>query len=517
MFHITVQMRQSIANSCFSITESHKPVTVYLAQETDIDYQCTICTEPLREPYLSTECGHHSCQQCRDRLLSIGKPECPTCRQTDALETAVFDRNLQRKVNSLKVYCSEGCEWVGELRDVQNHLDPANGKCVIACPFSCGNKHIRSSDMKEHTRDCDKRMISCEKCGYYNTFTIVTEKHYPICNPAPRAITSATVSPQYLYNQAPIEFTIDDFSGKKQANVQWLSSPIYTHNRGYKFRLNVHPNGTGSGSHLSVYAQLMRGEYDDKLEWPFEGDIRVELLNWKEDKHHHSDTICFNRYNHTVSSTHSYRVTNQETATSLGHLEFLSHTDLEPTTNKRYLLGDYFKLRVSVAVYSIPKLLPLTPSWQGSLDTTESVAGCQFTISEYSKRKEFNNIYYSPPFTTTSPKDYKFCLKVHANGYGSGKGSHITIAVVIMKGQHDDNLKWPFTGTIIIEVLNWLKDKEHKKQILTIDTNDKIARVSKGEYGADYGLDNFIAHSSLSSTNTKYLYQDCICVRVRSS
>ena len=502
-------MRQSIIidNSSFFITaESHKPVTVYLAQETDIDYRCPICTEPLTEPYLSIECGHHFCRQCRNRLL---KPECPTCRQQDALKNAVFDKNLQRKVNSLQVRCSnckEGCEWVGELKDLYNHLDPAKSHCDIACPFSCG-KHTHLNDMKEHTRDCDKRMISCENCGYHNTFTIVTKKHYPIC---PQSITSATVSPQFLYNQAPIEFTIGD---------EWLCPPIYTHNRGYKFRLKVHPDdacgcGTGSGSYLSVDAQLMRGEYDNELEWPFEGDIRVELLNWKEDKHHHSDTIC---YNHTVSSTHSCRVTNQETATSFGHLEFLSHTDLEPTTNKRYLLGDYFKLRVSVAVYSTPKLLPLTPSWQGSLVTTESVAGCQFTISEYSKRKEFNNIYYSPPFTTTSPKDYKFCLKVHANGYGSGKGSHITIAVVIMKGQHDDDLKWPFTGTIIIEVLNWLKDKEHWKQILTIDTNDKIARVSKGEYGADYGLDNFIAHSSLSSTNTKYLYQDCICVRVRSS
>ena len=34
------------------------------------------------------------------------------------------------------------------------------------------------------------------------------------------------------------------------------------------------PNGagTGSGTHLSVYGQLMRGKYDNELEWPFEGD-----------------------------------------------------------------------------------------------------------------------------------------------------------------------------------------------------------------------------------------------------
>ena len=107
---------------------------------------------------------------------------------------------------------------------------------------------------------------------------------------------------------------------------------------------------------------------------------------------------------------------------------------------------------------------------------------------------------------------------MYANGYGSSKGSHITITAVIMKGQHDRRLKWPFTGTIIVEVLNWLEDKEHREQRLSIDKNDKIVRVSKGEYGQDYGLYKFISHSSLSldsSTNTQYLMQDCICVRVR--
>ena len=118
----------------------HKPITVQLVHETDIDYQCPICTEPLTEPYLSIECGHHLCRQCRDRLLSIGKTECPTCREPGALTNAVLDKNVQRKVKSLKVRCSvykEGCEWVGELRDLHDHLDPAKEQCVIACPFSC--------------------------------------------------------------------------------------------------------------------------------------------------------------------------------------------------------------------------------------------------------------------------------------------------------------------------------------------------------------------------------------------
>ena len=573
----------SFSSSLSLSLSPHKPVTVHLVHETDIDYQCPICTEPLTEPYLSIECGHHLCRQCRDRLLSIGKTECPTCREPDVLTNAVLDKNVQRKVQRLKVRCSvykEGCEWVGELRDLHDHLQK---RCVIACPFpycpfGCG-KYGRKSEMREHSRrHCHKRMISCGNCGYYNTFTIVTEKHYPICPRSPIdcpnqhcpveglrqhqleqhlnvcshqlvdcpyhktfigcsvrlprrkmklhtlqqhnlvleeanqavAITPATVSPQYLYNQAPMEFIISDFSEKKEANKVWYSSPFYTHNRGYKFHLAVFPdgNGTGSGSHLTVYAQLMRGEYDNELEWPFEGYIRVELLNWRADKNHHSYAIPFNRNNDPVG-TSTYRVTNRETASGLCLPQFISHTDLASTTNTEYLRDDYLKLRVSAIVYSTP-LLHLTPAWQDSLSTTQSVV--QFTISEYSKRKQFDNEHFSPPFTT-SPQGYRLCLLVFA----SGKGSHLSIYALIMKGQHDDRLQWPFTGTIIIELLNWLEDKGHYKRTLSIDTNNDFVRVTKGEYGKNRGYHQFISQSSLnSSTNPQYLYQDCIRVRVQA-
>ena len=317
------------------------------------------------------------------------------------------------------------------------------------------------------------------------------------------------VSPHY--QATPIEFIISDFSKKKQANEEWYSSQFYNHH-GYKFRLLVYPNGNrvGSGTHLSVYAQLMRGEYDSELEWPFEGDIRVELLNWRADKNHHSRTIPFNRYTDPRSS----RVTDREPALAYGHHQFISLTDLAPTTNTEYMRDDYLKLRVSAIVYSTP-LLPLTPAWQDSLSTTQS--GPQFTISKYSQRKQFNNLYYSPPFTT-SPQGYRLCLAVYANGYGSGKGSHLSIYAYIMKGQHDDRLQWPFTGTIIIELLNWLEDKGHyKKMTLSIDTDNDFVRVTKGEYGNGRGYPQFISQSSLnSSTNPQYLYQDCIRVRVQA-
>ena len=497
------------------------------------------------------------------------------------LNVARREKYLQRVVKSLKVRCSdykEGCEWVGELRDLHDHLDPAKGRCGIACPFGCG-KYVRRSEMREHSsRHCHKRMISCENCSYYNTFTIVTEKHYPICPRSPIdcpnqhcsveglrrhqleqhlnecshqlvdcpntdcsvqlprgemklhtlqqhnlvldetnravAITPVTVSPQYLYNQPPMEFIISDYSEKKENYEKWYSSPFYTHNRGYKFHLQVFPHGygTGSPSHFSVAAGLMRGEYDNELEWPFEGDIIVELLNWRADKNHHTDGPIGFHINLDPKGIYCSRVTDQETRPGQGRAQFISHTDLVSTTKAEYLCDDYLKLRVSVAVYSTS--LHLTPAWQNSLSTTQS--GAQFTISDYSKRKQFNNECCSPPLTT-SPQGYRFCLLMFANGDRSGKGSQLSIIVYIMKGQHDDCLQWPFTGTIIIELLNWLEDKGHYKRTLSIDTDDDFVRVTEGVYGNGTYSYELISQSSLySSTNPQYLFQDCIRVRVQA-
>ena len=316
----------------------------------------------------------------------------------------------------------------------------------------------------------------------------------------------------HLHNQAPMEFIISDYHEKKEANEEWNSSPFYTHNRGYKFRLNVFPNGNGRGrgSHLSVYGQLMRGEYDNELEWPFEGDIRVELLNWRADENHKLFTISFNGRT-DPHSAYSSRLTDQETARAYGRPQFISLTDLLSTTNTEYLRDDYLKLRISAIVYSTP-LLPLIPAWQDPLISTQS--GAQFTISEYSKRKLFDNLYFRPLFTT-GPQGYTLCLRVDANGYGDGKGSHLSIFAYIMKGQHDDHLQWPFTGTIIIELLNWLEDKEHCKITLTVDTNTEFVRVTEGKpFGNGRGYPQFISHSSLTSstTNTQYLYQECVRV-----
>ena len=458
------------------------------------DYILLPCSFGCGEGIRSGAMREHKKSSCTKRQMSC--QYCSYCSSYDIVTAKHLPICLQ-----VPVTCPNNCNVIGlERKQLRAHVDECPLQ-VISCPFTSAGCTVKlpRNEMEKHE--------ATAVCEHLRLLMKLQLKQEPSTPPA------ATVSPLFLYNQAPMEFIISDFSEKKEANEEWISSSFYTHNRGYKFRFELNPNGysRGSGSHMSVYVQLMRGEYDNELEWPFEGDIRVELLNWRADKNHHSCTLHFNRYIDD-DGTSTSRVINQETAASLGKHQFISHTDLAPTTNTEYLCDNYLKLSVSAMVYSTP-LLHLTPAWQDSLSTTQS--GAQFTITEYSKRKQFDNKYCSPPFT--SPQGYRLCLKVYTSGYGSDEGSHLSIYAYIMKGQYDDRLQWPFTGTIIIELLNWLDDKGHYKVALSIDTNNDFVRVTEGEYGHHFGYHQFISQSSLnSSTNPQYLYQDCIRVRVQA-
>ena len=83
----------------------------------------------------------------------------------------------------------------------------------------------------------------------------------------------------------PVDFYLLEFSYLKQTNKKWVSKPFYTHPGGYKMCLNVFANGIGKGknSHVSVFANLMKGDFDSELVWPFQGEVFISLHLESED------------------------------------------------------------------------------------------------------------------------------------------------------------------------------------------------------------------------------------------
>ena len=117
---------------------------------------------------------------------------------------------------------------------------------------------------------------------------------------------------------------------------------------------------------------------------------------------------------------------------------------------------------------------------------------------------------------------YKMCLRVDANGLRSAKGTHVSVSAHLMRGDNDDNLKWPFKGTIKVSLLNQLDDAHHHTERLWAPdcTVPEVAerRVMEGERAANgFGKRQFIPHLDLAcnvKNNCQYLKDDILFLRV---
>ena len=151
--------------------------------------------------------------------------------------------------------------------------------------------------------------------------------------------------------------------------------------------------------------------------------------------------------------------------------------------------------------------------WVKSLTNfTRTLRYCDF------QQHKLDNIeFYTPPFYTSS-KGYKMCVCVYANGFDEAKGTHVSLFAHLMKGDNDDSLSWPFTGTITFELLNQLEDKNHHKLTSTFTANHKLSqRVVDDEIVSNgYGWPQYISHTALdynADNNTSYLKDDALVFR----
>ena len=81
-------------------------------------------------------------------------------------------------------------------------------------------------------------------------------------------------------------------------------------------------------------------------------------------------------------------------------------------------------------------------------------------IREISKRREDARTgkcisMDSPPFhSKPNGRGYKMCLRLYMLGDGIGKGTHMSLFFVVMKGEFDNILQWPFTHKVTFKLIN---------------------------------------------------------------
>ncbi|XP_011403822.1 PREDICTED: TNF receptor-associated factor 5-like [Amphimedon queenslandica] len=384
-------------------------------------YSCAICTFVARDPQQVICCSHIYCKSCllkHEQIseLSFHSFNCPSCRQ-DLYGRYFPDGRIEREIKDLGVYCpNDECQWKGIIKDIETHITAECPYQSIECSNGCG-ENLQRMEMETHvSKECPKRIVTCTHCEVIGVHEVIsTDAHLDVCpffpitctndecdvisprnqlsahkRTCPKSIVTCEYSSVGCSKRMKLEVQEDhnesfvkehlqlavnalknrlpsnskvlklrDFNNKKSKDEKWYSSPFYTSPGGYKMILSVCANGNrnAKGTHVSCYIHLVRGENDDYLEWPFQGEVTIELLNQLEDNNHKAYILKFNE---STPDNSKNRVVEQGNGCGWGFHRFVSHSELGhiTDTNCCYLLNDCLHFRITVnATYNKPWLL----------------------------------------------------------------------------------------------------------------------------------------------------------------
>ena len=609
------------------------------------ELQCPLCLEFLKEPTLTSCCGHHFCRECIDHAITRSHV-CPLCN--DQGFQTLLNKEKQRVISTLKVYCkrkSRGCEWVSELGRLEHHLDVEEGDCgcvEVECefgPVGCVAKLPRK-DLQRHkeenvhkhlvlmsvmslkSNDAFVRKLREQRVEFQQQLKQKDEKMQSIRESLQQQVEIAQeLGSQLQQKDQQIADVRDqllqlrqqrvEFPQQLKQEIQAVREPLQhqlqkkdqqiadirdqllqrgeqiatlQQNVEQKQRLitNLERQLNGEAERLArvevvvaenaqqfVKMERRLEDRDQKLAtYERENEKRlgdVERIHWEEkdevgrrvaevDKKVEQAKIKFQEgCNQTAIEITDLRKRVEQMETSLGEERGQVNEKLEANEKR---LGDIERnqqgeinrqlTEVDEKVEVKRKALQDAQTEKDQMDglrrriaqmetsfaedqsqvkekvqnLEERLVTPDFTMTDFEWHKKDDNRWHSPPFYSHTG-GYKMCLKVNANGQGSRKGTHVSIYVHLMHGEHDDHLNWPFRGDITVQLLNQRKEEEHVERIVHFDDrcdDECSARVTGRERAVHgWGYRGLIAHSALgcdSAKNTEYLRNDCLKFRV---
>ncbi|XP_065659857.1 TNF receptor-associated factor 6-B-like [Hydra vulgaris] len=140
----------------------------YFINELLNEHECPVCKMALREP-IQTQCGHRLCLSCANEIRKRNKGVlvCPLDNSILNSSKIFADVAIERVIMQLKVKCSyfsNGCEWTGELKILNDHLGSCEYQTLKCSNIPCSTSLLRKK-LKEHMEKlCIYRLVSCQYC-----------------------------------------------------------------------------------------------------------------------------------------------------------------------------------------------------------------------------------------------------------------------------------------------------------------------------------------------------------------
>ena len=135
-------------------------------------------------------------------------------------------------------------------------------------------------------------------------------------------------------------------------------------------------------------------------------------------------------------------------------------------------------------------------------------------IPQFSQRRAnaMNGKYtsiFSLPFYS-GRYGYKMCLRLYIMGDGIGKGTHLSLFFVVMRGEFDNILQWPFTHMVTFKLINQAGGRDIVDTFKPDPTSNAF-RKPQSDMNVASGCPQFVSHTELEGDG--FVVDDTIFVK----
>lgn len=126
-----------------------------------------------------------------------------------------------------------------------------------------------------------------------------------------------------------------------------------------------------------------------------------------------------------------------------------------------------------------------------------------------------NRSIYSPPFYL-SPNGYRMRLRLFINGDGTGKGTHMSLFFVIMPGDHDNHLKWPFQYPATFSIVDQAAtdgDQQHVEASFLPNSHPECFQKPDRVMNTAIGIPKFFPLETFEIHANRHILNDTMYIR----
>ncbi|XP_032905115.1 TNF receptor-associated factor 2 isoform X2 [Amblyraja radiata] len=514
-----------------------------LAAKVEGKYLCFECHGILRKPF-QAQCGHRYCASCLKGIVSNGPQKCAACIEENIYEeplslldanSAFPDNAARRELDNLPAVCSnEGCPWKGTIKDYEAEHE---GRCeYVLMPCEACSKKVRQVDLSRHLeRECPERNLNCKFCKMSFHHKDI-KAHDEICSKYPLMCewcgkkkisrekysdhirTCGKVKLLCRFHQIGCEMAVEKeklLEHENQCTVEHLRMMLPQIMEIKNATGGLQPASLQQGS-VKVNQLLTSVRQIEESIRPFYSlgqQAASSEMSGKSEKLDNVEKRCEALKHQAETFENIVCVLNREVeraSVSMAAYEQQHKLDQEKIED---LLA---KVRQMDRVSALKDLAiaELEVKLQ-ALELSTHNGVFIWKIGDFSRRRQDAKSQRSPaifsPAFYTSKYGYKMCMRIYLHGDGVGRGTHLSLFFVIMKGNFDGLLRWPFKQKVTLMLLDQT-NREHIIDAFRPDVTSSSFQRPVNEMNIASGCPLFCPLSKLDGNNN-YLVDDSIFIK----